>query len=198
MAELQAAVKASTERGSRLRSRIRSLPALVGTQVTLPKVGGDNAPTVIVQSPLNDPAKMKELLPKLMDAATVSEDYELLPRLNVTTAPREVLLGLPGLTEPEVNGIVSAQKSLDPADLATTTGAWVVTTGGLTAAKYAAIEKYVTGRTTTYRVHAVGYFVRGGPVARAEAVIDANPGHPRVLYFRDVSDLGRGGFDLQR
>jgi hypothetical protein len=30
-----------------------------------------------------------------------------------------------------------------------------------------------------------------------EAVIDANQGHPRIVYFRDLSDLGRG-FELPR
>jgi len=46
-----------------------------------------------------------------------------------------------------------------------------------------------TGRTMVYRVQAVGYFARGGPVARVEAVIDTNQGAPRILYFRDLTDL---------
>jgi hypothetical protein len=47
----------------------------------------------------------------------------------------------------------------------------------------------VTGRTMVYRIQAVGYFGRGGPVARVEAVIDTNQGAPRTLYFRDLTDL---------
>ena len=54
------------------------------------------------------------------------------------------------------------------------------------------IERYVTGYTQTYRVQSIGYFGRGGPVARVEAVIDINGGKPRIVYFRDLTELGLG------
>jgi hypothetical protein len=43
-----------------------------------------------------------------------------------------------------------------------------------------------------YRVQSVGYFDGKGPAARVEAVIDANGGRPRILAWRDLSELGRG------
>jgi len=72
-----------------------------------------------------------------------------------------------------------------------------VTAANLSPTKFDAIEKYVTGKTMTYRVQSVGYFGSGGPAARVEAVIDTNQGHPRILYYRDLTDLGKG-FDLPR
>jgi hypothetical protein len=51
------------------------------------------------------------------------------------------------------------------------------------------VERYLTGSTMVYRVQAVGYTDRGGPVARFEAVIDTNQGAPRFLHIRDLSDL---------
>ena len=109
----------------------------------------------------------------------------------------EVLAGIPGLTDADVQAIQSARPNLSPTDPATTTGAWLVTQANLTVDKFKGIEKYVTGRTQVYRVHSVGYFATGGPVARVEAVIDVNQGHPRIVYFRDLTDLGRG-FELAR
>ena len=117
--------------------------------------------------------------------------------LAADNAPPEVLLGLPGLTQTDVDAMTNARGALDPTDPATITGAWLVTQANMTAAKFLNLEKYITGRTMTYRVHSVGYFGRGGPRARIEAVIDVNQNHPRIVYYRDVTDLGRG-FDLPR
>jgi len=55
----------------------------------------------------------------------------------------------------------------------------------------------VTARSQVYRVQSMGYFDKGGPVARIEAVIDTNAGQPRIVYWRDISELGKG-FDIQK
>jgi hypothetical protein len=43
-----------------------------------------------------------------------------------------------------------------------------------------------------YRVQSVGYFDGPGPMARVEAVIDTNAGRPRIIMWRDVTELGGG------
>ena len=200
-AQLRVAVQAAITAGTKMKSKINSASALNNTQVTLPKAANTPpntvAPTLIVKSPFNDPVKLKEFLPKLLEYTTTRTDFEIVPRINVNNAPPEVLLGLPGLTQTDVDAMTNARGALDPTDPATITGAWLVTQANMTAAKFLALEKYVTGRTMTYRVHSVGYFGRGGPRARIEAVIDVNQNHPRIVYYRDVTDLGRG-FDLPR
>jgi len=201
-AELNAAVQASVNSSARLSKNVKSLMALYNTQVSLPKPAGSppNAPTVVVASPLNDATKLKTMLPVMLEYVTTrdpSTNYEMTPRLNVLTAPPEVLLGLPGLLQTDVDQIVSARGGLDPTDPATTTAAFLVTTANLTPTKFTALVDYVTGKTMTYRVHSVGYFGKNGPAARIEAVLDTNMGTPRILYYRDVTELGRG-FDLPR
>jgi type II secretory pathway component PulK len=205
--QLRAAVAQSLSNGDQPKSKVSSVLALYNTQVTLPKPPApagqqqqQNTPTVVVPSPLNDSATMNQLLPQLLDQATTRTGFEITPRVNVNTAPPEVLAALPGLSQDDVDTIVTARGSLgsqDPTDPTTATGAWLVTQASVKASTFQNIEKYVTGRTMTYRVHSVGYFGRGGPVARVEAVIDTNQGHPRIVYYRDVTDLGRG-FDLPR
>ncbi len=199
--ELRTAVQAAITAGTKMKSKINSASALNNTQVTLPKAANTPpntvVPTLIVKSPFNDPVKLKEFLPKLLEYTTTRTDFEIVPRINVNNAPPEVLLGLPGLTQTDVDAMTNARGALDPTDPATITGAWLVTQANMTAAKFLNLEKYITGRTMTYRVHSVGYFGRGGPRARIEAVIDVNQNHPRIVYYRDVTDLGRG-FDLPR
>ena len=58
------------------------------------------------------------------------------------------------------------------------------------------LERYITARSQVYRVQVVGYLDNGGPTARVEAVIDTNLGRPRIVYFRDLTELGKG-FDVR-
>lgn len=198
-AELRAAVQASLDKGTAATKKVNSVMSLYNTKVTLPKPANatPDAPTVEVNSPLNDSTKLKDLLPKLLDLTTTRTTFEIVPRVNALSAPPEVLAGLPGLTQDEVNAMVTVRQTLTPTDPAATTGAWLVTAANLSPTKFDAVEKYVTGKTMTYRVQSVGYFGTGGPAARVEAVIDTNQGHPRILYYRDLTDLGKG-FDLPR
>jgi hypothetical protein len=73
--------------------------------------------------------------------------------------------------------------------------AWLVTEANLPVSTVRSLEKYVTTRSQVYRVQVLGYFDAGGPSARLEAVIDTNSGRPRIVYWRDLTELGRG-YDL--
>jgi hypothetical protein len=168
---------------------------LINTRVTLPNTGSSGAfgvgeqETVVINSPLNDPARRSEILPALLDKVCTKEAVEMVPRLNVTTAPREVLLGLPGLEETDVDAIISAREGLYPDDPATSSGAWLLTSAGLTPEKFKALERYATGTSMIYRLEAHGYLAGGSPLVRVEAVIDINLGSPRILYYRELTDL---------
>jgi hypothetical protein len=194
--ELITAVEKSLETASSSGGRIASIMDLISTRVTLPRTGesgpfgtGDQQETVVVNCPLNESSRLNELLPSILDLVTTTEPVEMVPRVNAVTAPREVLLGLPGLTETDVDGIINARDGLYSDDPTATSAAWLVTSAGLTTAKFKALERYVTGTTMVYRVEAVGYLAAGGPVARVEAVIDTNQGSPRILYYRELTDL---------
>ena len=72
--------------------------------------------------------------------------------------------------------------------------AWLLTQANLSPATLKALDKYITARTGVYRMQVQGYF-DNGTASRVEAVIDTYNGRPRVVYWRPLSDLGRG-FDL--
>jgi type II secretory pathway component PulK len=159
-------------------------------------------PTVstLYNSPLADSGKLKQLLPVLLDKCTTRKDKELPARVNVNTASMAVLATLPGLEDADIQLIQSrrpAPGAPEWADPTYQTPAWLLTEANLSPTKLQALERYITAQTAVYRVQSVGYFQKGGPVARIEAVIDTNDGKPRIVYWRDLSELGKG-FDIAK
>lgn len=208
-------VQSAVDNGAIPRRRLTSPFTVLNTQIRLPARPGPNNTTVtpVVACPLNSADALKGVAQALVDQCTASEDYELVPRINVNTAPREVLNCLKGLNLDASTQLSDADIDLivqnRPAVGSDPTSAWLVTSAGLSPAKYKNIEKFVTGRSGAYRVRSVGYFGNpGGPAASVEAVIevvvqDAEDGlgtvaKPRIVYFRDNTELGRVFDDLPR
>ncbi len=186
--ELKAAVAARAATTFTGGKRIRSLMDLVYTRITI-KAATNDEPEVVAYSPLLNPDTRAALLATLMDKTTVKQAVELVPRINVNTAPREVLLAVPNMTEAYADAIIGARADQSPTDPATVSGAWVITTAGIPPDVFKRMEKYLTGSTMVYRVQSIGYSEGGGAVARMEAVIDTNQGAPRFLHVRDLTDL---------
>jgi DNA uptake protein ComE-like DNA-binding protein len=180
---------------TRKLTQITSLYSLVTSSVAVRVTSGGTQRTITYQSPLQNTTQQQQLLPLLLDETTVSPNAELSPRINVNTASQVVLSTLPALTDTDVQAILTNRPQLSattPPDPSYQTPAWLITNAGITIAKLKALENYITARTQIYRVQSLGYASGGGPVARVEAVIDTNLGRPRVLYWRDLSELGKG------
>jgi hypothetical protein len=101
------------------------------------------------------------------------------------------------LSDTEIQNILSMRPSpTNPqSDPIYNTPAWLYTQGAVSMATLKAMAKYITARTQVYSFQAVGYFDKGGPVARVEAVVDTNQGQPRIVYIRNLTELGRA-FDM--
>lgn len=207
-------VQTAVDNGALPRRRLTSPFTVLNTQIRLPAQAGPNGQMVtpVVASPLNSVDTLKGVAQAMVDMCTASDDYELVPRINVNTAPREVLNCLKGLnsdastqlTDTDIDAILNARPSLgtDP------TAAWLVSSGSVTPAKFKNIEKFICGRSGAFRVRSVGYFGNpGGPVACVEAIIEvvvedadgAGPvARPRVHGLHDLTDLGRVFDNLPR
>jgi type II secretory pathway component PulK len=173
---------------------ISSLFALINSSVSIPS-STPNAPPTRYPSPLNDAGQLQQLLPTLLDKVTTVRGTEIPARINVNTAPAAVLTALPGLAEADVQNIINnrpAPESAGSPDAIFETPAWLITKASLSANTLQTLERYITARTQVYRVQSVGYFDGGGPTARIEAVIDTNGGRPRITYWRDLTELGKG------
>jgi len=180
--------------GRRVRPKsLSSVLDLVNTQVRI--AGENNQPDTLISSPLSGNASLRDYLPILFDQMTTQKATELPARVNINNASRTVISALPGVTETELGAILDHRPSTtggQAIDPIYATPTWLLTEANLPATKVKAMERYITCRTQVYRVQVIGYFDQGGPTVRLEAVIDTNQGAPRVLYWRDLTELGKG------
>lgn len=181
--------------------KISSIWDLVDGQVSTTVPNGQSTRTVLFPSPLKEVARQRELLPKLLDYCTTQADMDLPPRINVNTASQTVLMALTSLgrlQELDVTNIIGKRPepgAIGAEDPVWRSIAWLVTDAQLPISTVRRLDPYLTGRTQVYRFQVLGHFDKGGPTARVEAVVDTNQGRPRILYYRDISELGKG-FDI--
>jgi type II secretory pathway component PulK len=187
------------EKGKEGKQNIESIYDLIDAVVEEPPPEDmpDGQPTTYT-SPLSskDSSSLRKLLPLLLDYTTVSEDAEIPGRVNINSAPEEVIAALPELDDNDVSAILSVRPSLDAIGEDFASPAWLLTEAKLDLEKVKKLEKYVTTQSKVFRLQSVGYFDEGSQAVRLEVVIDVNmPDRPRVVYRRDLSELGKG-FDL--
>ncbi len=187
--------------GKQKPQQINSVYDLIGSSVNVTTGSGRTAQTISLPCPLNDPGQLQQQLPLLLDETTTTLNTDLTPRINVNTASQTVLETIPGLQDGDIQNILSTRP--DPTanqapDPSFQTPAWLLTEGNLSQATLKAIAPYITARSQVYRFQVLGYYQGGtGPVSRVEAVVDANNGRPRIVYRRDLTELGTG-FDMSQ
>ena len=173
---------------------ITSLYSLFGASTRVPVKGQ----LMTLKSPwMSDPDGMRSSLPTVMDKLTVSGQPFIAGRININLARRELLMGLPGMTDTLADGIMAGQtgaatgQSSSQSTDQSNTG-WLVTSGLTDLTTLQKLDPLIGARGDVFRLQAVGYSDRGGPVVRIEAVIDATQDPPHVLSLRDLTELGRG------
>ncbi len=181
---------ANAEAGTR---RIHSLYDLIGAELSTEEAGA------ALESPwTTDPDDMREYLPIVLDALTTHAGPYIEGRININVASREVLLTVPGMTEPLVGVILGSQSRQTADDLivsvdaSRSTTAWLLIEGHVDLAKMGQLAPYITARGDVYRAQVIGYFDAGETVTRLEAVIDATYQFPRVVSVQDLTDRGAG------
>jgi type II secretory pathway component PulK len=126
----------------------------------------------------------KEFSP-LADRLTTSSEQTLPGLVNVNTAPKEVLMCLPGLEENDVEAMLS-YRSANSGQLSSI--AWV--TQVLDRAKAVGIGSYITVRSFQYSADIVCLSGNGRAYKRYKAVVDMQGASPRVVYWRSLTDFG--------
>ncbi len=174
---------------------IESLWQLIGTSTRITVNGA--AQTITSPWPA-ETSSVTTSLPDMLDKLTVTADTYLEGRININQARREILIGLPTMTEEIVNAITNAQHldangqpSLDTISQHTTT-AWLFAEGLVDLPGMINLDPYITAHGDIYRVQVLGFFDGGGPVSRIEAMVDSTQLPPRVILQRDLNELGRG------
>jgi len=163
---------------------------LVGKKVQVKFSGAENA--TILQSPFGeDLVSMGTYMSTLMDLVTIVTDPVIHGRININQAPRDILLGIPGMTEEIVEQIVG-QRDPRAADPAYGHETWLLTQGLVTLDEMRSLMPFVCAGGDAYRAQVIGYYDDGRAASRLEVVLDATQQPARVLLWRDISHLGRG------
>jgi hypothetical protein len=163
---------------------------LVGAQVRY-TFEGDTEATVIDSPFTEDLASMHAYMPQLMDHVTVNPATTIPGRINVNQAPATVLMGIPGVDEDIVQQIIS-RRDLEPSNDKRRHETWLLMEGVVTLEEMRQMVPFVNCGGDVYRAQVVGYFQGGQAASRAEVVFDATSPLPRILFWRDISHLGRG------
>jgi type II secretory pathway component PulK len=122
---------------------------------------------------------------KIADKITTDPAKVITGRVNISTAPKEVLQCLPGMAEGDGDALI-ARRTSSGTDLTNT--AWVLDT--LSAAKALAISNYITSKTKRFSADIVAVSGDGRGFKRLRCVFDASGTTPTVLYSKDMTHLG--------
>ncbi|MCI0630809.1 MAG: helix-hairpin-helix domain-containing protein [Phycisphaerales bacterium] len=132
--------------------------------------------------------------PPIIDAFTTDEGEFHIGRLDINSAPKEALMGLPGISAEVAARLVSARDELPPQDRATI--AWPVIAKIVEPQAYDKLAGRITTRCWTYRVRVAAGEVDAeypdGAMAYPviyEAVIDMAAPKARVAYLREITLL---------
>jgi len=121
----------------------------------------------------------------LADRITTAGGETVRGLINVNTAPRAVLLCLPGLEESDVSALMAARSS---EDTDTASIAWVAE--ALPAEKAVPIGGLITARSHQFSANIVSVSGDGRALRRCRIVVDATQSPPRVIHHEDLTPLG--------
>ena len=156
--------------------------------------GGGGDGRVVLDSPFpNDLIGFGLYLPTLMENVSCNASASIPGRININQAPRSILMGIPGMTEEIATEIIS-RRSPEPSsdNPGRRHETWLMQEAIATLEEMKALMPYVTSGGSVFRGQIVGYFDQQGPAARVEFVMDATTAAPRLLFYREMSHLGRG------
>lgn len=149
---------------------------------------GDTKPVTYKNLTDAAPPGTYEDLPLLLDRLSASPSPMYSGRINISTAPREVLGILDGVTPAEVDNIVATRAKLSGVERASP--AWLLTQGVLEENKFRRILDKITTKSSSYRVESVGYADQVGVVQRLMMVFQMRGPVPQVIYYRNLDNLG--------
>jgi hypothetical protein len=104
--------------------------------------------------------------------------------ININTTPRDVLLCMPGIGDPEADAMIQ-RRSSRTADEGI---AWVVQ--ALQQDKAVLIGSLITSKSYQFSADIVSVSGDGRAFRRCRIVVDARQSPPRVVYRRDLTSLG--------
>lgn len=117
------------------------------------------------------------------DKLTFTTQASIPGLINVNTAPREVLLTLPGLQESDVDALVAGRQSNDTSSIG-----WVANV--LQPKQSAQIGQFISNRSFFYSADIVAVSSDGRAFKRVRIVVDARQSPAKIVYRKDLTQYG--------
>ncbi len=174
------------------QSTIATVLDLIGAKTQVRFAGATQS--VVLASPFSSEiGAMNVYLPKLMDAVTVNKSVTVPGRINLNQASATILNGIPGIT-PEIVSEIISRRDLDSTEERPNRKheSWIMADGIVTLQEMKTLLPFLTGGGEVYRAQVVGYYQGGQAASRSEVIIDTTTASPRIVFWRDISHLGRG------
>lgn len=132
-------------------------------------------------------------LPILMENMTTNEGETIPGRINIMKAPRRILEGIPGFDEEIIERVLSERLKWQEDDYELNKNrkfeTWLLAEQIVDLETMKSLMPYVCVKGDVYKAEIVGYFADGAGTSRAEAVFDTTVPIPRLLFWRDKSEL---------
>jgi hypothetical protein len=122
-------------------------------------------------------------LARLEDAITDTTANRI-RRINVNTAPRDVLLCLQNISSSDVDALIAARRG-NP--LSNQSYAWVL---DVLKQNAVGLGRWITGSSSHYSADLMAVSGNGRAFKRVRIVVDISQTLPRVIYRRDLTERG--------
>jgi Type II secretion system (T2SS), protein K len=183
--------------------QFRQVIDLIDARVTMPQGGGgqggggggggqpnQQAPTF--SSPFTSlPGDMALALPVLMDKLTTSDAVSVPGRINIMECPREILGGIPGLTDDMVADIIQARNDGSTSETRRFE-AWLAIEGYITIDQLRGLTPLICCGGDVFKAQVVGYLEGDAAFSRIETIVNGAGQLPTIEFFRRLDHLGRG------
>ena len=126
-------------------------------------------------------------LDKVADDIGTTSDRVIRGRVNINTAPRDVLLCLDNLESADVDKLIAARPSV--ANIQPGQVSWIINAIGQKASD-AQLGTQITTRTLQWSADILAVTGNGRAFKRCRIVVDTQSGTPTIIYRRDLTDRG--------
>jgi hypothetical protein len=167
--------------------RIDSLLDLLDASISISHNG---KPTKVTSPFSSEALVMQSQLPQLFDRLTVVSANRFEGRVDINHAPREVLLGVPGIDEGHVERILGARSMSSNDDPSRRHPCWLLTQGVVDVPTMRRLLPNLNSGGDVFRAEFWGSSGPDGLSYRFEAVIDAADKVASTVYFRELPAIG--------
>ena len=124
----------------------------------------------------------------LMDTFT-ADTREFRPgRVNINSAPANILVQIPGIDENLATTIITTRNSIPLENQSSL--AWLLETDIMNIEQFKEVEPFLTARSFQFHIQVIGYGLPSGRFRTIEAVVDLIGTAPKIIYLRDLTKLG--------